>query len=139
MSRLLKIVAALAIVYVVIVAGFESLLAYFQPAGGNTIKITTFDTEGNGNTRVVSRLDHEGHLHIAANHWPRAWYRQVLANPRIDVEIEGSVQSFSAIPVTPEDHAELQAAHPHSLQFRLLTGFPPRRFVRLEPTAGLTP
>ncbi|MGA0839755.1 MAG: nitroreductase/quinone reductase family protein [Pseudomonadales bacterium] len=138
MQRLLKIGGGLMVLYVLVVAGFESMLGYFQPEQGNTLRITTFDSEGTPHTRVVSRLDHEGHLHIAANHWPRVWYGHVLANPRIDVETKGVRQSFNAIPVSPEEQAALQAAHPHSLRFRLLTGFPPRRFVRLEPVSQAT-
>ena len=41
--RLTKILVIVALVYVGIVATFESLLGYFQPADSNTMVITTYD------------------------------------------------------------------------------------------------
>jgi len=131
--KLVKIVVVLLIVYAAVVAAFESLLGYFQPQAGNTIVITTTDADGASSDRVVSRLESDGQLYVAANHWPRAWYRQVLANPAVEATIDGSRAPYTAVPATPAEHERLQAEHPHSLAFKVLTGFPPRRFVRLEP------
>ena len=71
--RAIKIVAILILVYVAIVVGFETLIGTLQPSNESTITITTFDADGTGHERVVSRLDADGKLYIAANHWPRAW------------------------------------------------------------------
>lgn len=131
--RLWKIVVALAVLYVGVVVAFEALLGWYQPQGGNTVVITTTDDTGQARERVVSRLDSDGRIYVAANHWPRAWYRQVLARPAVKVTIDGERADYTAVPVTPEEHERLQAEHPHSLGFRVLTGFPPRRFVRLDP------
>jgi hypothetical protein len=131
--KLVKIVVVLLLVYVGIVVAFESLLGYFQPQGGNTIVITTTDAAGTAKDRVVSRLDSNGQIYVAANHWPRAWYRQVLNNPQVELTIDGERAPFTAAPVLPDEHERLQAEHPHSLTFKVLTGFPPRRFVRLDP------
>jgi predicted GTPase len=131
--RLWKIVAALAVLYVGVVVAFEALLGWYQPQGGNTVVITTTDDAGQTRDRVVSRLDSDGKIYVAANHWPRAWYRQVLEHPAVQVTIDGERAGYNAVPVTPEEHERLQAEHPHSLGFRVLTGFPPRRFVRLDP------
>lgn len=133
--RWLRIPLAVFGLYVLAVIGFESMLGYFQPKSGNTIVITTTDANGEPHTRVVSRLDHNDRIHIAANHWPRAWYGQVLANPLIEVDLPDGRRAFTAVPVSDAEHAALMAAYPHSLGFRVLTGFPPRRFVRLEPRA----
>jgi hypothetical protein len=131
--KLVKIVVVLLLVYVGIVVAFESLLGYFQPQGGNTIVITTTDATGTAKDRVVSRLDSNGQIYVAANHWPRAWYRQVLNNPQVELTLDGERAPFTAVPVLPDEHERLQAEHPHSLTFKVLTGFPPRRFVRLDP------
>jgi len=131
--KLWKILAALAVLYVGVVVAFEALLGWYQPQGGNTVVITTTDDAGQTRDRVVSRLDSDGRIYVAANHWPRAWYRQVLEHPAVQVTIDGERADYSAVPVTPEEHERLQAEHPHSLGFRVLTGFPPRRFVRLDP------
>jgi len=131
--KFVKIIAVLLLVYVGVVTAFESLLGYFQPQAGNTIMITTIDDAGTAKDRVVSRLDSNGQLYVAANHWPRAWYRQVLRNPQVEVTLEAKRAPYTAVPATPEEYARLQAEHPQSLTFKALTGFAPRRFVRLEP------
>ena len=83
-----KIVTAVFLFYIGIVIVFESLLGYFQPQAGTAMVITTFDNENNGNDRVVARLESNGMIYVAANHWPRAWYRQATDNPRMRVSYE---------------------------------------------------
>ena len=68
-----KVLIIIAMVYVGIVAAFESLLGYFQPADDQTMVITPFVSEGRGADRVVARLESDGNLYVAANHCPRAW------------------------------------------------------------------
>ena len=131
--KIVKIVAILALVYVGIVIVFESLLGYFQPAGQTTIVITTIDDEGNTNDRVVSRLESDGKLYVAANHWPRAWFRQVLENPRVQVAADGKKADYLAVQVDDEEHRRVDSQHSLGIGIRILTGFPPRRFVRLDP------
>ncbi len=53
--------------YVTIVVAFESLIGYFQPANDGTLIITTIDEAGNSNDRVLSRLQSDGLLYVAAN------------------------------------------------------------------------
>ena len=131
--KFVKIITVLLVVYVGIVAAFETWLGYSQPQAGNTVVITTTDDAGTTKDRVVSRLDSNGQLYIAANHWPRAWYRQVLKNPLVEVTIDSERAAYTAVPATPEEYTRLQAEHPQSLIFKALIGFAPRRFVRLEP------
>jgi hypothetical protein len=131
--KLLKIVVILALVYVGIVVAFESLIGYFQPADQSTLVITTFDDGGAGHERVVSRLDSDGRLYVAANHWPRAWYRQALENPDVRVTRDGEAAPYRAVPVTDEERERLFDEHALPLVVKFLTGFPPRRFLRLEP------
>jgi len=131
--KLLKILVIVFLVYVGIVAAFESLLGYIQPQPDNTIVITTFEDDGAPHERVVSRLESEGDLYVAANHWPRAWYHRALENPRVDVTDDGQDKAYRAVPVTGGEYDRVDAEHPLPLVFRILTGFPPRHFVRLEP------
>lgn len=131
--KVVKIVAIVLAVYIGIVVLFESLIGYFQPAGGSTIVITTVDDDGNANDRVVSRLDSGGALYVAANHWPRAWYNRVLEHPDLEVTANGEKQPYRAAPVTGEEHERVNAEHPLGPGVRFLTGYPPRRFVRLDP------
>lgn len=131
--KALKIVAIVALVYVGIVVLFESSIGFLQPAGGSTLVITTYDEAGAPHERVVSRLENEGHLYVAANHWPRAWYERALANPDVKVTLEGATGDYRAVPVTGEEHERVESANRHGLAFRIVTGFPPRYFLRLDP------
>lgn len=131
--RAIKIVVVLLLVYVGIVAVFESLLGYFQPEAGNTVVITTFDGDGNGADRVVSKLESDGSIYIAANHWPRAWYRQALANPNVKLTMDGETRDYVAVPVEGAEFDRVDSANPVGAVGRFLMGYPPRRMVRLDP------
>jgi hypothetical protein len=128
-----KIVAIVALVYVGIVVAFESLIGYLQPSAGSTLVITTFDGDGTPHDRVVSRLESDGRLYVAANHWPRAWYERALANPEVQVTLEGGKGDYRAVPVTGAEHARVNQENGVGVFFRILTGFPPRLFLRLDP------
>ncbi|MAE93400.1 MAG: hypothetical protein CL910_01940 [Deltaproteobacteria bacterium] len=121
------------VAYVGIVVAFESLLGYFQPADENTLVIATADADGTRHERVVSRLESDGKLYVAANHWPRAWYRQALANPEVEVTLGEETSARVAVPVEGAEHERVDGENSLPLPFRILTGFPPRYFLRLDP------
>jgi hypothetical protein len=131
--KALKIVAIVVVVYAGIVAAFESMIGYRQPETGSTLVITTFDASGGAHDRVVSRLETGGQLYVAANHWPRAWYRRALANPEVRASMDGKTVDYRAVPVTGDEHERVDTEHARGLVFKILTGFPPRYFVRLDP------
>ena len=131
--KALKIVAITILVYVGIVVAFESLIGYFQPTAGSTLVITTFDQDGTPHDRVVSRLESDGELYVAANHWPRAWYDRALENPEVQVTLDGEKGDYRAVPVTGAEHDRVDGENSLAAVFRILTGFPPRYFVRLDP------
>lgn len=131
--KLVRIVVIAALVYAGVVAAFESLLAVLQPSAGSTLVITTFDPDGASHDRVVSRLETEGRLYVATNHWPRAWYRRALANPDVQVTLDGGTSDYRAVPVTGAERSHVEAVHPLPLVFRIVTGFPPRHLLRLDP------
>lgn len=131
--RLAKILMIVVLVYVGIVATFEALLGYFQPADAQTMVITTFDDEGQGADRVVARLESNGTLYVAANHWPRAWFNDALENDAVDITFDGATLPYRAVLLEGADHDEVNARHALPLTFRILTGFPPRYLMRLDP------
>ena len=131
--RFAKILMIIGLVYVGIVATFESLLGYFQPADAQTMVITTYDDEGQGADRVVARLESNGTLYVAANHWPRAWFNDALANDAVDITFDGATLPYRAVLLEGSDHDEVNARHALPLAFRILTGFPPRYLMRLDP------
>jgi hypothetical protein len=131
--KAVKLIAISFLVYVGIVITFESLLGYFQPASETTLIITTTAEDGTTNDRILSRLESNGQLYVAANHWPRAWYNQALADPNVQVTLEGEKGNYLAVPVIEEEHDRVNSENRHGILFRILTGFPPRYFVRLDP------
>ena len=116
--KILKIASiSLLLIYIGVVALFESLLGYYQPSDENTtIVITTY-----------------AKLYVAANHWPRAWYRRALSNPNVEVTFKGEKNIYLAIPVEGIEHDRVNKDKALPLRFKILTGFPPRYFLRLEP------
>ena len=119
--------------YVGIVVIFESLIGYLQPSGESTLVITTTDASGTATDRVLARLESDGQLYVAANHWPRAWFDQATENPAVEVDLDGEKAVYRAVRVTGEEHDRVTRDNEIPLAFRLLTGFPPRYFLRLEP------
>ena len=126
-----KVLIGIAVLYVLVVVGFESMLGYTQPENQGTLVITTFD-DGEPHDRVVSRIHIDDQLYVAVNHWPRLWYWQLLDEPVVRIRYGDTDDFFRAVPVE-EDQAirRVDDARPLSLQFRILTGFPPRHFVQL--------
>jgi hypothetical protein len=129
----MKILAIVVLIYVAIVVAFESLIGFAQPANPSTLSLTTYDPDGTAHDRVLSRLDTDGKVYVSANHWPRAWYRRVLAKPEVQATIDGKKGDYRAVPVEGAEHDRVEREHPHGFLFRFVTGFPPRYFVRLDP------
>ena len=121
--------------YVLLVGAFETWLGISQPENNQTITITTTNDAGEKHDRVVSRIYYEGALYVAANHWPRAWWRHTLKNPRVEVTNQDITSPYTAVEVYPagEEHAAVDSSNPLPLFFKILTGFPPRYFIRLDP------
>jgi hypothetical protein len=131
--RLLKIIAIVFVAYVGVIVAFESLIGFFQPRAGSTLVITTFDRDGTPHDRVVARLESDGHLYVATNHWPREWYRRALANPDVQVSLDREKRDVRAVPVAGAEAERVERSNPLPVVFRILTGFPPRHFLRLDP------
>ncbi len=131
--KAVKIIAISFLVYVGIVITFESLIGFFQPAGETTLVITTMAEDGTANDRVLSRLESNDQLYVSANHWPRAWYNQALENPNVQITLDGEKGNYLAVPVAEEEHDRVNGDNSLGMMFRILTGFPPRYFVRLDP------
>ena len=129
----LKVIAILLLVYVGVIVLFESLLGYFQPANQGTLFITTTGEDGEQSKRVLARLETDGQLYIAVNHWPRNWYKEALANPVVHISSEYEEGSYRAVQLSGAERDRIDAAHPLGLGFRILTGFPPRHLLHLVP------
>lgn len=129
----LRIVAIVVLAYAAIVVAFESGIGYFQPADGSTLVITTFDSDGVPHDRVLSPLESNGQLYVATNHWTRAWYNRALEKPAVHATLNGKTGDYLAVLVDGVEHDRVAGENELGLVLRILTGFPPRYFVRLDP------
>lgn len=131
-----RVAAALGLcILSVVSAGCLTAIAAFQPQdiAGQTIVITTSDAAGNTYDRVVTPIDEDGRLFVAANHWPRAWYHRAVANPDVSVTRDGETREYRAVPVSEEERERLLDEPGFPKIAYLFTGFAPRRFLRLDP------
>jgi len=133
MPKPAKIVIGLLIAYVGLVIAFESMIGILQPEAGTVLTITTTGEDGVANERVLARLEDSDQIFVSANHWPRAWYKEALANPNVRVSYDDTNGDYLAVPIEGAEHDRLDAAHAHPFAFRFITGFPPRLFLRLDP------
>ena len=51
----------------------------------------------------------------------------------MQVAVDGVTGSYLAVPATDEEHDRVNREHSLGIVFRILTGFPPRYFLRLDP------
>ena len=132
--KALKITAVVIVVlYIGIVVAFETMLGRSQPQmAGRTLVITTQE-DGKSFDRVVNKIENEGQLYVAANHWPRSWYHRALDNPNVEIDLGDGKKPYVAIPASDEEADRVNGANPRGLTFLFVTGFPPRYFLRLEP------
>lgn len=137
MKRAAKVLAGVAVVYVLLVVVFESLLGYYQPRGEDNLLITFTNDAGEREQRVLSLFESEGELYLAANHWPRRWFRTVQRQPEVHIEFGGErgarTGDYRVVPVTGAEHDRVLEDNRLPLVARALMGFPPREFVRLDP------
>lgn len=134
MPKPAKIVLGILIGYVGLIVAFESMIGILQPEQGQVLKISTTGNDGVANDRVLAWLDDDGTVVVSANHWPRAWYKEAIANPQVQVTIEGQRDDYLAVPIDDDAERErLDTKFAHPFMFRFITGFPPRLFLRLDP------
>ena len=72
-------------------------------------------------------------MYVAANHWPRQWYNRALENPNVGITFQGETTQYTAAPISGTEHDKVNSEHALPFVFRMLTGFPPRYLLRLDP------
>ena len=128
--------------YLVIVVAVESLVGLMGRRharrgvqADETWVTITATVEGEDRNVVVAGVESAGRTYVAANHWPRAWYRRIVENPDVRVTVKGRQASCRAVPVTGDERSRIASEYRLPLIVRILTGFPPRAFLRLDPVA----
>ena len=107
--------------------------APFQPEMGDVVVLTFTDAEGESVRRVLSPIDDDGQLYLSANHWPRAWFRTVVANPDVQITRGGETRDYRVAEISGDELAEIEERHAHPFLVWVGMGFAPREFVRLDP------
>jgi len=143
MTKLLKWTGGIVGLYVVFVVIFESVyLGYLQPSfeegGIPMLDIVTTDDGGNLNKRRLARFQSSsGPMYVSAHHWTRGWYHELVANPKVRIEIDGMIANYVAVVVTGDEFDRIAAEFPLPFLVRFLMGFPPERdIVRLDPVSS---
>ena len=140
MKRTIRILAIAVGVYIVIVVAFESLVVFMGKRqaehgvapGEHWLVITTTDASGAHDT-VIAGVEVDGQLYVSANHWSRGWFDRALANPNVAVTRAGVHASYRAEPVLGAERDRVESKYTIPLPIRVLTGFPPRAYLRLTP------
>jgi hypothetical protein len=139
--KLAKWLAIAVTAYVVLVIGLEGLVTLMgsrhadrglEP-GETWVVLTTRDDDGSRKDTVVAAVESGGKLYVSANHWPRAWYRRARTYPDVEVVRNGEKAARLAVPVEGAERERVLRDYPLPFVLRLLTGFPPRAFLRLDP------
>ena len=73
---------------------FEARLGYNQPQNNSTVIIANFDHDASRNERVVRLTVPYYRNYIAANRWPKVWYRQALKNSELAVKLKDFFESY---------------------------------------------
>lgn len=139
--RIARWLAIAVAVYVVIVIGLECLVMFMGARhaerglgpGETWVVITTTDAAGGAKDTVIAGVESEGKLYVSANHWPRGWYRRAIANPDVEITRAGEKSARRAVQVGGEERERVLRDYRLPFVLRLLTGFPPRSFLRLDP------
>ena len=142
MARGMAIVAIAVAGYLGLVVAFESLVGYMGRRharrgvqADETWLLITATVDGEDRSVVVAGVESAGRMYVAANHWPRSWYRRVVENPDVRVTVRGRQAAHRAVPVSGDERARIAREYRLPLIVRILTGFPPRAFLRLDPVA----
>lgn len=101
--KVVRVVLVLLAIYVGLGLLADAAIGYFQPQGGNTAVLRTFDADGRARDTVLGLLDDNGQLWVESGHWFRGWYNRVVANPNVELVRGGQAAPYLA---TPTDTAE---------------------------------
>ena len=96
--------------------------------------LTTTDASGVPGNRRLANFETDGKIYVSAHHWTRGWYHRALENPNVQVEIDGVVADYLAVPVKGKEFERVATEKPIPFGFKFVMGFPPEReILRLDP------
>lgn len=86
-------------------------------------------------TRKLYGFDYNGKLYVASNHWVRRWYYAAIDKAEIEVERAGNVTRRTAVLIDGDEESEVSREYGQGLLLRIMCGFAPQRFLRLDALA----
>ena len=119
--------------YIVLVLVAEVLIWCIQPKMDG-IGVTLIITRDDGTciVRNLAGFEYNNQIYVASNHWFRRWCKEALKSSGVEV-IRGEVTSkFIVKKVSDEEHQRLSREYKMGIALRLICGFAPSRFLRLE-------
>ncbi len=131
--KIVKVLSVLIAVYIGAIAAMGGFVAYFQPQMPGVLMLTTTDEEGKAYNRLLGRFEVDGVRYLAVNSWPRRWYELALANPNVEITVDGQRTQFTAVRIDSIERQHMLEKYPTPLWMKILSGFPPRQFLRLDP------
>lgn len=139
--KAVKVIVIVVAVYVGLVVAFETLVVTMGKRQADQgvspdehwLTLTTTGADGRNIDTVIAGVTVAGALYVSANHWPRGWYRRALEHPDVEITRAGSKVAHRAVPVDGDERARAVAGYSLPWFVRLLAGFPPRSFLRLDP------
>lgn len=119
--------------YALLVLLAETLIWRIQPTMDGGVTITLRPDGGTRIRRHLFGFERDGTLFVSSNHWFRKWYNAALENPAVEVTRDGVTRRFTAETVRGEEHERLSRLYKLGFVLRLVCGFAPSKFLRLEP------
>ena len=140
--KAIKVLLIVLGVYVAIVVAFEVLVTTMgkrQADHGvspdeHWLVITTTGADGHNIDTVIAGVEVAGALYVSANHWPRGRHPPRAQAARTStINGAGTKMAYRAVAVDGDERARALAGYHLPWVVRLLTVFPPRSFLRLDP------
>lgn len=144
MVKALKVCAFVLLAYLLVVVGIETFVVYMGKSHAERgvsededwLTLTTQDEAGKAKDSIMGGVRIDNHLYVAANHWPRAWLHRAIARPDVLVTLDGVQSEYRVGALEPTERERVAEVYKFPFLFRMLTGFPPRVFLRLDPKTG---
>lgn len=131
------LITAISIVlaYLFLVLLTEALIWRIQPEMEGGVTLGVVDAGGDRVSRRLYCHEFGGSLYVSSNHWFRKWYHLALEHPEVEMEKDGMTETYQAVAVIGDEHRRVLNSYNMGFVLRLLCGFAPSRFLRLEPKA----
>jgi F420H(2)-dependent quinone reductase len=104
--KILRIAAIAFGTYVALGLVLDAAIGYFQPRTETTAVLRTFDASGEPKETVLGLLEDDGQLWVESGHWFRGWYHRAVANPDVELVLDGQTHPYRAVPVDTDEAIE---------------------------------